>query len=307
MKTTTKTKRKYTKRNAAFWGTGATKSASTAKVEKAAPAVKRARKAASTSTTEDAPTSMVRKLNIGVTGPQKFSAIDVPDLLRTSVATSWPEIDALFTGEGIRPSTVTLVTGLPGAGKTTLNLQLADKLVALGHTVLVNSCEESGAQLKIKLEKLGLDNLISDGYHASLDEVGEILAEAEKLRALTPKGKQFFLFIDSIQHVEKAQEGRGRRLSEQNQAIAAVCDIASWCKSTMAVAMVIGQVNKDGEFEGRQALKHVIDCHLHLHQDTDRKSETYKQRVAEMLKNRMGGSGLYFVYDINSSGITFQG
>jgi hypothetical protein len=40
--------------------------------------------------------------------------------------------------------------------------------------------------------------------------------------------------------------------------------------------------------------------------DTDRKSDTYGQRVATMEKNRFGQSGLGYVYEINSSGVHFE-
>ncbi len=57
---------------------------------------------------------------------------------------------------------------------------------------------------------------------------------------------------------------------------------------------------------GKQEVKHAVDCHLHLAMDTDKKSDTYKQRVAEMQKNRFGTSGLFFPYEINSKGIQFS-
>lgn len=140
---------------------------------------------------------------------QKFSDITVPDALRTSLKTGWEYIDALFTGEGIRPSTCCMVTGLPGAGKTTIALQLADALIGEGHTVFYNSCEESGQQLKITLERMGLKHMLENGFHASLCEIGEILESADKIRQNVTPGKGFFLFVDSLQTIEKAREGRG--------------------------------------------------------------------------------------------------
>jgi predicted ATP-dependent serine protease len=61
----------------------------------------------------------------------RFSDIKIPDALRTTLKTGWEYIDALFTGEGIRPSTCCMVTGLPGGGKTTISLQLANSLAEL--------------------------------------------------------------------------------------------------------------------------------------------------------------------------------
>jgi DNA repair protein RadA/Sms len=237
---------------------------------------------------------------------QRFSDITVPDALRTSLKTGWEYIDALFTGEGIRPSTCCMVTGLPGAGKTTISLQLADALISQGHTVFYNSCEESGQQLKMTLERMSLKHMLSNGFHASLCEVGEILEAADKIRQNVKPGKGFFMFVDSLQTIEKTREGAGRPSSQQNQATEAVWDIAAWCKDNMTIALIIGQVTKDGTFAGKQEVKHAIDCHLHLSIDTDKKSETYRQRVAEMQKNRFGSTGLFFPYEISSLGIDFQ-
>lgn len=237
---------------------------------------------------------------------QKFSDIEVPDALRTSLKTGWEYIDALFTGSGIRPSTCCMVTGLPGAGKTTISLQLADSLIGEGHTVFYNSCEESGQQLKMTLERMGLKNMLAKGFHASLCEVGEILEAADKLRQNVKPGKGFFMFVDSLQTIEKAREGAGRPSSQQNQATEAMWDIAAWCKDNMTIALIIGQVTKDGTFAGKQEIKHAIDVHLHLSIDTDKKSDTYKQRVAEAQKNRFGSSGTFFPYEISSKGIDFQ-
>lgn len=237
---------------------------------------------------------------------QQFSQIIVPDALRTTLSTGWQYIDALFTGSGIRPSTCCMLTGLPGAGKTTLSLQMADALIGEGHTIYYNSCEESGEQLKMTLERLNLQNMLDKGYHASLSEIGEILETADKLRSQSPSDKGFFLFVDSLQTVEKAQKGPGRPASQQSQATEAMWDIAAWCKQNMTVAMTIGQVTKDGVFAGKQEVKHAIDCHLHLSIDTDKKSDTYKQRVAEMQKNRFGSTGLFFPYEVSANGVEFQ-
>lgn len=237
---------------------------------------------------------------------QCFASIEVPDALRTSLSTGWEYADALFTGEGVRPSTCGMITGLPGSGKTTFSLQLANSLAGEGHTVFYNSCEESGEQIKMTLERIGLKHMLTKGYHASLCEVGEILEAADKLRQNVKLGKGMFLFVDSLQTIEKARQGAGRPSSQQNQAAEAAWDIAAWCKENMTVALIIGQVTKDGTFAGKQEVKHALDHHLHLSMDTDKKSDTYKQRIAEVQKNRFGQGGLFFPYELTSKGIEFQ-
>jgi len=240
----------------------------------------------------------------------RFSDIKVPDALRTTLKTGWEYIDALFTGDGIRPSTCCMVTGLPGGGKTTISLQMANSLAKQGHVVLYNSCEESGAQIKMKLEKMEFDALLSsnNAYFSSFFDISDILAFADKLRkkhTLAP-GQGFFLFVDSLQTIERTAKGAGRPAGPAQQQCEAMWDIAAWCKDNMTVAMIIGQVTKDGTFAGKQEVKHAVDCHLHLAMDTDKKSETYRQRVAEMSKNRFGSGGLFFPYEITSKGIQFQ-
>ena len=239
----------------------------------------------------------------------RFADIKVPDALRTTLKTGWEYIDALFTGEGIRPSTCCMVTGLPGGGKTTISLQMANSLAEQGHVVLYNSCEESGAQIKMKLEKMGFDALLSsdNAYFSSFFDIADILAFADKVRKKhkAVEGKGMFLFVDSLQTIERASKGAGRPSGPAQQQCDAMWDIAAWCKENMTVAMIIGQVTKDGTFAGKQEVKHAVDCHLHLAMDTDKKSETYRQRVAEMQKNRFGTSGLFFPYEISSKGIEF--
>ena len=239
----------------------------------------------------------------------RFSDIKIPDALRTTLKTGWEYIDALFTGEGIRPSTCCMVTGLPGGGKTTISLQLANSLAEQGHVVLYNSCEESGAQIKMKLEKMEFNALLesNNAYFSSFYDISDILDFANKVRKQhkLEAGKGFFLFVDSLQTIERASKGAGRPAGPAQQQCDAMWDVAGWCKESMAVAMIIGQVTKDGTFAGKQEVKHAVDCHLHLAMDTDKKSETYRQRVAEMQKNRFGTSGLFFPYEISSKGIEF--
>ena len=48
--------------------------------------------------------------------------VEVPSILRKRIPTGLEFFDAVIGGEGFTPSMVTLFTGTPGAGKTTLML-----------------------------------------------------------------------------------------------------------------------------------------------------------------------------------------
>src|SRR5436305_12980983 len=65
------------------------------------------------------------------------------------------EFDRVLGG-GIVPGTLVLLGGDPGIGKSTLLLQVAERLSANGATVLYISGEESERQIKLRGERLGV-------------------------------------------------------------------------------------------------------------------------------------------------------
>jgi predicted ATP-dependent serine protease len=122
------------------------------------------------------------------------------------------------------------------------------------------------------------------------------------------KGKQVFLFVDSLQCVEMEREKgkRGRASGAANKEVQTTIAFTQWCKETYGILILIGMVTKDGTFAGKQAIRHVVDAHLHLSVDTEKKSETYGKRTACMEKNRTGQAEMQYCYDINSSGVHFK-
>jgi predicted ATP-dependent serine protease len=56
---------------------------------------------------------------------------------------------------------------------------------------------------------------------------------------------------------------------------------------------------------GKQEIKHAIDVHMHLGMDTDKRSDTYGQRIAEIQKNRFGTAGIYLEFNLTSAGLQF--
>ena len=70
------------------------------------------------------------------------------------IGTGMEELDRVLGG-GIVPGSLTLVGGDPGIGKSTLLLQVCQKLVNKGQKVLYISGEESLKQIKIRAERIG--------------------------------------------------------------------------------------------------------------------------------------------------------
>ena len=120
--------------------------------------------------------------------------IQVPEALKRRCKTGIKFIDDAFGGKGMTPSVATLFTGTPGAGKTTLMLQLADSLTRQGHVCLFNTAEESLYQVRGVVDRLKLRN----GFICGQDNhVPTLLKHADEIREANP-GKQLFIIIDSL-------------------------------------------------------------------------------------------------------------
>lgn len=250
---------------------------------------------------------MANKINVGnpqLTTKTNILDIELPTQLENAVSTGWDHFDALCAGNGMIPSTVAILTGLPGSGKTTFAIQLADSITRTGNLALYNTCEESIYQVRRTAKRMNLKNGFIPSY---FNEVSDILNYADQIRGENP-GKQLFLFIDSLQTVEcnEIDSKTNKIYSQQAQVIQSAWRLAEWSKKNYTNAIIIGQVTKDGTFAGKQEVKHAVDMHISLHLDTDRRSETYGDRVAMVEKNRFGSGGLYFPYEVTSFGIQFK-
>src|SRR5438128_6619522 len=82
-----------------------------------------------------------------------YTEIEPQDDVRISSGVT--EFDRVLGG-GIVPGPLVLLGGDPGIGKSTLLLQVADKLSVTGATVLYVSGEESERQIKLRGERLGI-------------------------------------------------------------------------------------------------------------------------------------------------------
>lgn len=256
--------------------------------------------------------------NVSVGEQINVKEIRIPVQMQTNVSTGNPKIDVLMGGDGVTPSTVCLLTGVPGSGKTTMAVQIADSITSTGNIAIYNSCEESLMQLSRVSKRLKLDNGFLISSHRS---VFDLIEHADSIRDKNPN-KQMFVFVDSLQtielphyrwdektgHVMKDKMGQpikrfGRPSSGHGAQVEITKILTTWCKNNFAILFLIGQVNKDGQFAGRQAIKHWVDAHLHLSISNER--NTTGQRRAEMTKNRFGVAGIFYPFELEVRGVKF--
>ena len=223
--------------------------------------------------------------------------IEVPEELKKKLRSGLEYFDDALGGQGFTPSAVTLFTGTPGAGKTTMMLELADNLTKSGAVVLFNTAEESLHQLRMTTQRLSL----MSGFVAGQDSsISKILAHCDVIRALNP-GKPFFLIVDSLQTLDDGYFDSGRITSATAER--ALQQITDYCKENYTNAVVIGQVTKSGKMAGTQKLKHMVDAMITL--DVERKDEQLLGcRILEVEKNRFGGAGAIFFLALRQNGFT---
>ena len=242
-------------------------------------------------------------LNVGVKNLKRgtnIADIEVPAALRDrkKVGISW--LDDAIGGEGFVPSSVMMLTGTPGAGKTTMLLQMADAITKSGHICLYNTGEESLYQVKMVAERLGLRN----GFVVGQDTlVTDLLKHADHLRKANP-GKQIFILQDSLQTLD---DGKWAGATNSMTPVRATEMLTDWAKTNYGVVVFIGQVTKGGDFAGKQTILHAVDVRGRLYIDEEKRSETYGERIFEITKNRFGCSGRSYVLGMQKTGLYEKG
>jgi DNA repair protein RadA/Sms len=224
-------------------------------------------------------------------------SIDVPPQLEKTVECGVSFIDDCMGGAGFTPSTICLFTGTSGAGKSTCMLQIAESITASGNICLFNTAEESLMQVRKVTKRLGC----KAGFVVGADtKVSDIIEHARFLQKKNPN-KQLFIVIDSLQCLDDGKYDNGH--TNSMTAVRSAELLADFAKETYAVVIIIGQVNKNGDFAGKNQIKHTVDVHAHLFIDDQKKSETYGMRVLEVTKNRFGSAGRAYVLDMTAKGL----
>ena len=105
--------------------------------------------------TKHSRTPSVRGVGTNMTKPVALPDIEMSAVSR--IPTTYKEIDRVLGG-GIVPGALMLLGGDPGIGKSTLLLQVSQKVADTVGTVLYASGEESQLQLKLRAERLHINS-----------------------------------------------------------------------------------------------------------------------------------------------------
>ncbi len=211
---------------------------------------------------------------------------DIEVIGETRVRTGIKEFDRVLGG-GVIPGSVVLIGGDPGIGKSTLLLQSLARLASGEKSVLYVSGEESPRQIKIRGERMGVEN--SSLY---------ILAETclEEILKIVQDVQPAAVVIDSIQTVYTDQISSAPGSISQVQEVAA--QLMWFAKRGGVPVFIIGHVTKEGAIAGPRLLEHIVDTVLYFEGD---KGHSY--RILRAVKNRFGSTNEIGVFEMKEAGL----
>jgi KaiC/GvpD/RAD55 family RecA-like ATPase len=215
--------------------------------------------------------------------------IKVPEHFYDRIRTEVEALDLVFGGDktpGILRGSCTMVTGVPGAGKSTLMLQLSDWLSTRAElSLLYNANEESREMVKLAADRVGIKGEFKISSKLEVD----------RLIAYVRSTKTEALVQDSLQTIGDRQLS-GQRL------LKSVCrKLFRLSKDHGVTVFFVGQVTKSGTAAGPMALVHEVDTHIHLSSDP-----TGTSRVIAAQKNRFGPSMVPFEFVLSGTGVEFR-
>lgn len=230
-----------------------------------------------------------KEKSLAVKAGQVVGFDQISDLQISRLQTGIGEFDRVMGG-GLVPGSLTLIGGEPGIGKSTLVLQIVEKisLVQSKQPVLYVSGEESAQQIKLRLDRLELKP-------QNIKFLGD--TSVETIIATIKELKPSLAIIDSIQTVTSQE--LASEAGNVSQIRASAVKFLELAKTTGIPIFLIGHITKDGLVAGPKTLEHLVDTVLYLEGD-----RYHHFRLLRTVKNRFGATNEVGVFDMQSKGMT---
>ena len=200
--------------------------------------------------------------------------------------TEMAELDRVLGG-GIVPGSLVLVGGDPGIGKSTLLLQVCQRLAAMNKKILYISGEESLKQIKLRANRMG------DFSHTLF-----LLCETnlDMIRGVIEQQTPDMVVIDSIQTMYNEEVGSAPgSVSQVRESTNILMQLA---KGLGISIFIVGHVTKEGTVAGPRVLEHMVDTVLYFEGD---RHASY--RILRAVKNRFGSTNEIGVFEMQKSGL----
>ncbi len=196
------------------------------------------------------------------------------------------EVDRVLGG-GIVAGAVTLLSGEPGIGKSTLTLQVAVAVAGTGASVVLVTGEEAPAQVAARASRLG-----------SLPPTLTVLdcTSTEMIQDMMASSKPQLVIVDSVQTLRA--EGVDSAPGSVTQVRESASAIVAEAKRHDVSVVLVGHVTKDGSLAGPRLLEHLVDTVLTF--TGDRSSDL---RFLRSVKHRFGPTTETGIFEMGAAGL----
>lgn len=201
----------------------------------------------------------------------------------TRYITEIDEFDRTLGG-GIVKGSVSLISGEPGIGKSTLLLQICRNM---NMKVLYVSGEESETQLKMRATRLNVES--ENLYVMCETNIQDIIEEIDNI-------KPDIFILDSIQTTYDPQVSSPPGSITQTKQVA--LSVIEKTKNDNMATLIVGHVNKDGAIAGPKVLEHMVDVVIYFEGE---RSNSF--RILRTIKNRFGSTNEIGVFEMNEGGL----
>ncbi len=202
------------------------------------------------------------------------------------ISTGSMEMDRVLGG-GIIKSSLILVGGDPGIGKSTLLLQVADHAAKQKLKVLYVSGEESGEQIRIRADRLGIGD--GDLYVLAETNIDIIIEHVEK-------EEPDLLVLDSIQTIYSPDVASAPGSVSQVREVTSM--VMRMTKTRNMTSFIVGHVTKSGAIAGPRVLEHMVDTVLYFEGERH-----FSYRILRAVKNRFGSTNEIGIFEMRDRGL----
>ena len=203
------------------------------------------------------------------------------------IVTGVSEFDRVLGGGFVKGS-LTLISGEPGIGKSTLILQAASHIAEHSGTVLYVSGEESEEQVRMRADRICRE-LPGNLYILSETNMENIMVQFRKLQPV-------FMIIDSIQTMySSALDSAPGSVSQVRECGA---ELMKGGKGLGIPVLIVAHVTKSGELAGPKIVEHLVDTVLQFNGE-----RSYNLRILRALKNRFGTTNEIGAFEMGQAGL----
>ncbi|MGI8906666.1 MAG: DNA repair protein RadA [Candidatus Sumerlaeaceae bacterium] len=222
-------------------------------------------------------------------GERRTVAVPITQINALAENRTFTHIDEFdrILGGGIVAGSVTLIGGEPGIGKSTLLLQVAQRLASAEKPSLYVSGEESLEQMRLRASRMGA---LSD-HLLCLSET-EVEAIGDQIVQTMPS----CVIVDSIQTAYTPEiSGAPGSVSQIRESAAHLLFL---CKQLHVPLFLVGHLTKSGVVAGPRILEHMVDTVLYFEGDRH-----HNFRILRAVKNRFGSTNEIGIFEMVREGL----